>query len=641
MITVTGGKLTTYREMAEDTVDELVDHLDGLPRSARRCRTARLQLRGAQSTDAEGHGHGPAPRRPVRQRGGGGAGADRCRPSPRRAARRRASPTCEPRRCTPRATRWPRPSTTCSPGAPAPGCRRVTRPRPPAPAVGALLARRARLERRGDRPAGRGLRRARRGRAGRPGPRRHRRRLRGRSVTAPHELPAPGPGAPTAPIGLRDGGAGATGRLAATAVPVPDARHRPPVVDLPHHHRRRRRRRGQPRLVAPGDDLGPRRAGAGRGPARSCPPPPPSEVARRAGGVQRGRHPGHRGRRPQRRVRSVGAAARRCGARPVRLRGHRRRRRARRSCSTWRPAPSATTSSTSCAASTALTLGHWPQSVALSTVGGWLACRSAGQLSTRYGKIEDMVLGLDVALADGRRISTGGAPRAAVGPDLNQLFVGSEGTLGIITGARLRLHPAPVHERRCAYAFASFEDGLDAMRRILQRGGTPGRAPPLRRRRGRPHLQDRRPRAAARARRGRGRRRRRHDGAGGRGVPGGRARRPGARRPLAGAPQRRRRPRGADLARLRGRHDGGRRPLARPAGHLRRDRRGPPSGGRHAGGVGPPVAQLHRRRLPLLHVRGQDRARRPRPLLPGGVGRRHACRARAPAARCRTTTAWG
>ena len=120
-----------------------------------------------------------------------------------------------------------------------------------------------------------------------------------------------------------------------------------------------------------------------------------------------------------------------------------------------------------------LTLGHWPQSVALSTVGGWLACRSAGQLSTRYGKIEDMVLGLDLALADGTRISTGGAPRAAVGPDLTQLFVGSEGTLGIITGARLRLHPAPTHERRAAYAFTSFEDGIDAMRRLLQRGATP------------------------------------------------------------------------------------------------------------------------------------------------------------------------
>ncbi|HEY3143417.1 MAG TPA: FAD-binding oxidoreductase [Acidimicrobiales bacterium] len=120
-----------------------------------------------------------------------------------------------------------------------------------------------------------------------------------------------------------------------------------------------------------------------------------------------------------------------------------------------------------------VTLGHWPQSIALSTVGGWLACRSAGQLSTRYGKIEDMVLGLDVALADGRLIHTGGAPHAATGPDLTQLFVGSEGTLGVICGARLRLHPAPRAERRGAWLVDSFEAGLDALRQIVQRGATP------------------------------------------------------------------------------------------------------------------------------------------------------------------------
>jgi alkyldihydroxyacetonephosphate synthase len=122
------------------------------------------------------------------------------------------------------------------------------------------------------------------------------------------------------------------------------------------------------------------------------------------------------------------------------------------------------------------TLGHWPQSLALSTVGGWLACRSAGQLSTRYGKIEDLVLGLDVALADGRTIRTGGAggaPRPAVGPDLTQLFVGSEGTLGIVTGARLRLHPAPTTEVRGAWLVGSFEQGMEALRRIVQRGATP------------------------------------------------------------------------------------------------------------------------------------------------------------------------
>src|SRR5207302_1251457 len=119
------------------------------------------------------------------------------------------------------------------------------------------------------------------------------------------------------------------------------------------------------------------------------------------------------------------------------------------------------------------TLGHWPQSIDLSTVGGWLACRSAGQYSNRYGKIEDMVVGLDVVLADGRRVVTGGAPRQAVGPDLNQVFVGSEGTLGVITSARLRVHDAPNHDATAAFGFDSLLAALNAMRRMLRRGATP------------------------------------------------------------------------------------------------------------------------------------------------------------------------
>ncbi len=121
-----------------------------------------------------------------------------------------------------------------------------------------------------------------------------------------------------------------------------------------------------------------------------------------------------------------------------------------------------------------LTLGHWPQSMDLSTVGGWLACRGAGQYSNRYGKIEDMVLGLEVVLADGRIVRTGGTgPRSATGPDLTQLFVGSEGTLGVITEGRFRVHPVPEGEGRRSVGFDSFADGLDACRRILRRGASP------------------------------------------------------------------------------------------------------------------------------------------------------------------------
>jgi alkyldihydroxyacetonephosphate synthase len=120
-----------------------------------------------------------------------------------------------------------------------------------------------------------------------------------------------------------------------------------------------------------------------------------------------------------------------------------------------------------------LSVGHFPQSFDLATVGGWVASRGAGQYSTRYGKIEDMVVGLEAVLADGTVVRTGGAPAAAAGPDLTQLLVGSEGTLAVITRVWLRTHPVPTHERRAAYAFGSFADGVEACRRILQSGATP------------------------------------------------------------------------------------------------------------------------------------------------------------------------
>ncbi len=120
-----------------------------------------------------------------------------------------------------------------------------------------------------------------------------------------------------------------------------------------------------------------------------------------------------------------------------------------------------------------LTVGHFPQSFDISTVGGWVACRGAGQYSTRYGKIDEMVVGLEIVLADGRVVRTGGAPAAAIGPDLDQVFIGSEGTLGIITRVWLRAHPVAPAIRRAAYRFASLADGFEACRQLIRRGATP------------------------------------------------------------------------------------------------------------------------------------------------------------------------
>ncbi|MGH2899135.1 MAG: FAD-binding oxidoreductase, partial [Solirubrobacteraceae bacterium] len=120
-----------------------------------------------------------------------------------------------------------------------------------------------------------------------------------------------------------------------------------------------------------------------------------------------------------------------------------------------------------------LTIGHWPQSVELSTVGGWVATRAAGQFSTAYGSIEDLVLALEVVLPDGEVLRTRETPRAAAGPDLRQLFMGSEGTLGVVTEVTFSLRPLPESRKLAAFHFETLDAGLDAIRRFMRTGWRP------------------------------------------------------------------------------------------------------------------------------------------------------------------------
>jgi alkyldihydroxyacetonephosphate synthase len=120
-----------------------------------------------------------------------------------------------------------------------------------------------------------------------------------------------------------------------------------------------------------------------------------------------------------------------------------------------------------------LTLGHYPSSLAGTTVGGLCATRSSGQESSRYGNIEDMVMGLAVVLPDGTFAAPRPGPRSAVGPALHELWLGSEGALGIILGAVLKVHRLPAAVIGRGYGFADLKSGLECMRAIMQAGIRP------------------------------------------------------------------------------------------------------------------------------------------------------------------------
>ena len=114
------------------------------------------------------------------------------------------------------------------------------------------------------------------------------------------------------------------------------------------------------------------------------------------------------------------------------------------------------------------TSGHIPQSLYTSSVGGYIAHRAAGQFSTKYGKIEDIVLGMEVVLPQGEIINFKTIARASTGPLLDKLFIGGEGTLGIVTKATLKIWPYPEKRALISYAFPTIEDSLEATRKILR-----------------------------------------------------------------------------------------------------------------------------------------------------------------------------
>lgn len=119
-----------------------------------------------------------------------------------------------------------------------------------------------------------------------------------------------------------------------------------------------------------------------------------------------------------------------------------------------------------------LTLGHFPQSFEFATLGGFAATRSSGQASRGYGRFDDLVHALTVATPVGE-LRLGRAPASAAGPDLRELLLGSEGTLGVITEVTVRVRPRPARTEYASWTLPDFEAGAAAVRDATQRGIQP------------------------------------------------------------------------------------------------------------------------------------------------------------------------
>lgn len=119
------------------------------------------------------------------------------------------------------------------------------------------------------------------------------------------------------------------------------------------------------------------------------------------------------------------------------------------------------------------TTGHFPQSIGQAEMGGLVATRSAGQFSTGYGNIEDLLLGLEAVLPDGKVVRIKSTPRRSTGPDLRNIFMGSEGAFGIITEVTVKVYPKPNYQWKESYRLESMRQGIEIARKILRSGAKP------------------------------------------------------------------------------------------------------------------------------------------------------------------------
>jgi alkyldihydroxyacetonephosphate synthase len=116
---------------------------------------------------------------------------------------------------------------------------------------------------------------------------------------------------------------------------------------------------------------------------------------------------------------------------------------------------------------------HYPASAEWASIGGCVTARGSGVLSSKYGKIEDHVLSLEIVLPTGEIVHTPSVPRHAAGPEIAQLMVGSEGTLGVVTAVTVQLRRLPAKQVFLCFAFDRLEDGVAAGREVMLSGLRP------------------------------------------------------------------------------------------------------------------------------------------------------------------------